>query len=53
MSKKAKSAAGKAREIYSQYVDEYMITSRSDLYCSLCSILVKYEKRFFVESLLK
>ena len=27
-----------------------MIAPRDDLYCSLCGVLVKYEKRFYTES---
>ena len=32
--KKAKSAAAKAREISTQYVNEFMIIPRNDFYCS-------------------
>ena len=48
--KKAMSAAAKAREICTSYVDKFMIRSRSDLRCSLCSVLGKCEKGFYVES---
>ena len=48
--KKTKSVASKAREMCTQYVVEFIITPRGDLYCSLCSVLVKYEKRLYDKS---
>ena len=48
--KKATSAAAKTRELCTGYVDEFMIRSRSDSRCSLCSVLGKSEKGFYVES---
>ena len=44
---KKQSAGAKAREICTQYADEFMITPRGNLYGSVCSVLVKYEKKIF------
>ena len=50
MSKQAKSSTAKVRQICHKYPDEFSATPASDLRCNLCDVLVKCDKKFFVES---
>ena len=50
MPKQAKSSTAKVRQIFQEYPDEFSTTSACDLRCNLCDVLVKCDKKFFVES---
>ena len=50
MPKQAKSSTAKVRQICQQYPDEFSATPARDLRCNLCDVLVKCDKKFFVES---
>ena len=50
MPKQAKSSTVKVRQICQEYLDEFSATPACDLRCNLCDVLVKCDKKFFVES---
>ena len=50
MPKQAKSSTAKVRQICHEYPDEFSATPARDLRCNLCDVLVKCDKKFFVES---
>ena len=50
MPKQAKSSTAKVRQICQEYPDEFSATPARDLRCNLCDMLVKCDKKFFVES---
>ena len=50
MPKLAKSSTAKVRQIFQEYPDEFSATPALDLRCNLCDVLVKCNKKFFVES---
>ena len=50
MPKQPKSSTAKVRQICSEYPDEFLATPAGDLRCNLCDVLVKCDKKFFVES---
>ena len=50
MPKQAKSSTAKVKQICHEYPDEFSATSARDLRCNLCDVLVKCDKKFFVES---
>ena len=50
MPKQAKSSTAKVRRIFPEYPDEFSATPARDLRCNLCDVLVKCDKKFFVES---
>ena len=50
MPKQAKSSTAKVRQICQEYPDEFLATPARDLRCNLCDVLVKCDKKFFVES---
>ena len=50
MPKQAKSSTAKVRQICQEYPDEFSATPARDLRCNLCDVLVKCNKKFFVES---
>ena len=50
MPKQAKSSTAKVRQICQEYQDVFSATPTCDLGCNLCNVLVKYDKKFFVES---
>ena len=50
MPKQAKSSTAKVRQICQEYLDEFSATPERDLRCNLCDVLVKCDKKFFVES---
>ena len=50
MPKQAKSSTAKVRQICHEYPDEFSATPARDLQCNLCDVLVKCDKKFFVES---
>ena len=50
MPKQAKSSIAKVRQTCQEYPDEFSATPAGDLRCNLCDVLVKYDKKFFVES---
>ena len=50
MPKQAKSSTAKIRQICQKYPDEFSATPARDLRCNLCNVLVKCDKKFFVES---
>ena len=50
MPKQAKSSTAKVRQICQEYPDEFSATPALDLRCNLCDVLVKCNKKFFVES---
>ena len=50
MSKQAKSSTAKVRQICQEYPHEFSATPARDLRCNLCDVLVKCDKKFFVES---
>ena len=49
MPKQAKSSTAKVRQICQEYSDEFSATPTRDLRCNLCDVLVKCDKKFFVE----
>ena len=50
MPKQAKSSIAKVRQTYQKYPNEFSATPAGDLRCNLCDVLVKCDKKFFVES---
>ena len=50
MPKPAKSSTAKVRQICKECPDEFSATPVRDLRCNLCDVLVKCDKKFFVES---
>ena len=50
MPKQAKSSTAKVKQIYQEYPDEFPANPARDLQCKLCDVLVKCDKKFFVES---
>ena len=50
MPKQAKSSTAKVRQICQEYPDEFSATPARDLRCNFCDVLVKCDKKFFVES---
>ena len=50
MPKQAKSSTPKVRQICQEHPDEFSATPARDLRCNLCDVLVKCDKKFFVES---
>ena len=50
MLKQAKSSTAKVRQICQEYPDEFSATPAHDLRCNFCDVLVKCDKKFFVES---
>ena len=50
MPKQAKSSTPKVRQICQEYPDEFSATPARDLRCNLCDVLVKCDKKLFVES---
>ena len=50
MHKQAKSSTAKVRQICQEYPDEFLATPARDLRCNLCDVLVKCDKKSFVES---
>ena len=50
MPKQAKSSTAKVRQICQEYPDEFSATPARDLRCNLCDVLVKCDKKSFVES---
>ena len=50
MPKQAKSSTAKVRQICQKYPDEFSATPARDLRCNLSDVLVKCDKKFFVES---
>ena len=49
MPKQAESSTAKVRQICHEYPDEFSATPARDLRCNLCDVLVKCDKKFFVE----
>ena len=47
---KPKSSTAKVRQICQEYPDEFSATPARELQCNLCEVLVKCDKKFFVES---
>ena len=50
MHKQAKASTAKVRQICQEYPNEFSATPARDLRCNLCDVLVKCNKKFFVES---
>ena len=50
MPKQVKPSTAKVRQIFQVYPDEFSATPARDLRCNLCDVLVKCDKKFFVES---
>ena len=50
MPKQAKSSTAKVRQICQEYPNEFSAIPACDLRCNLCGVLVKCDKKFFVES---
>ena len=50
MPKQPKSSTPKVRQICSKYPDEFLATPVGDLRYNLCDVLVKCDKKFFVEN---
>ena len=50
MPKQAKSSTAKVGQICHEYPDEFSATPARDLRCNLCDVLVKCDKKFFVQS---
>ena len=48
--KQAKSSTAKVRQICQEYPDEFPATPAGDLRCKLCDVLIKCNKKCFVES---
>ena len=49
MPKQAKFSIAEVRQTCQEYPDEFSATPAGDLRCNLCDVLVKYDKKFFVE----
>ena len=50
MPKQVKFSTAKVRQICQEYPDEFSTTPAGDFRCSLCDVLVKCDKKIFVES---
>ena len=50
MPKQAKSSTAKIRQICREYPNEFSATPAGELRCNLCDVLVKCDKKCFVES---
>ena len=50
MPKQAKYSTAKVRQICLEYPDKISATPAGDLRCNLCDMLVKCDKKFFVEN---
>ena len=50
MPKQAKSSTTKVRQNCHKYPNEFLATLAGELRCNLCDVLVKCDKKFFVES---
>ena len=50
MPKQAKSSTLKVRQICQEYPNEFLATPDGDMRCNLCDMLVKCDKKFFVEN---
>ena len=50
MPKQAKFSVAKVRQTCQEYPNEFSATPAGDLLCNLCDVLVKCDKKFFVES---
>ena len=50
MPKQAKSSIAKVRQTCQEHPDEFSANPAGDLRCNLCDVLVKCDKKFFVES---
>ena len=50
MAKQAKPTTAKVRQICQECPDEFSATPARDLRCNLCDVVVKCDKKFFVES---
>ena len=50
MPKQARSSIAKVRQTCQEYPDEFSATPAGDLQCNLSDVLVKCDKKFFVES---
>ena len=50
MPKQAKCSTAKVRQICQEYPDEFSATPARDWRCKLCDVLVKCDKKLFVES---
>ena len=50
MPKQAKSSIAKVRQTCQEYPDEFSATPAGDLQCNLCDVMIKCDKKFFVES---
>ena len=50
MPKQAKSSTAKVRQICQECPDEFSAIPARDLRCNLCDVLVKCDKKFFVEN---
>ena len=50
MPKQAKSSIAKVGQIFQEYPDKFSATPARDLRCNLCDVLIKCDKKFFVES---
>ena len=50
MPKQTKSSTANVKQICQEYPDEFSATPARDLRCNLCDVLVKCDKKFFLES---
>ena len=50
MPKQSKSSPAKVRQSCQEYLDEFLASPARDLRCNLCDVLVKCDKKLFVES---
>ena len=50
MPKQPKSSTAKVRQICSEYPEEFSATPVGDLRCNFCDVLIKCDKKIFVES---
>ena len=50
MPKQAKSSSAKVRQICRDFSDEFNATPGGDLRCNFCEVIVKCDKKYFVES---
>ena len=48
--KQVNSSTAKVRQICQEYADEFSAIPDCDLRCNLCDVLVKCDKKFYVES---
>ena len=49
MPKQVNSSIAKVRKICQEYPNEFLVTPAGNLQCNLCNVLVKCNKKFFVE----